>query len=78
MSSHRGKKVGVWLSVLVVLISLAIQAAGVCLAWHFLGLTPLFLGVTLVLLAAAITVIAVAIVRIREINGGEEDDLSQY
>lgn len=78
MASHRGKKVGVWLSVLAVLIPLAIQAAGVCWAWRILGLTPLFFGVTLVLLAAAITVIAAAIVRIREINGGEEDDLSQY
>ncbi len=29
MASHRGKKVGVWLSVLVVLVPLALQGAGV-------------------------------------------------
>ena len=43
-----------------------------------LGVTPLFVGLSLVLLAAAVLVIAAALVRIREINGGEEDDLSQY
>ncbi len=42
MASHRGKKVGVWLSVLVVLVPLALQGAGV--AWalrHLWGAPPL-------------------------------------
>ena len=40
MASHRGKKVGVWLSVLVVLVPLALQGAGVAWAWHTFGGTP--------------------------------------
>lgn len=52
MDIHRGKKVGVWLSVAAVL--------------------------ALLLTAAAVAVIVAACARIREINGGEEDDLSQY
>lgn len=78
MASRTGKKVGVWLSVLAVLLPLAIQGAVVSLAWHALGMTPLFWILAAVLLAAAILIIAVAIQRIHEINGGEEDDLSQY
>lgn len=78
MASRRGKKMGVWLSVLAVLVPLAVQGIGVYWAWRMLGMTPLFWGLAALLLAAAITVIAAAIVRIREINGGEEDDLSQY
>ena len=56
----------------------ALQAASVRGMWPVLGVTPLFVGLSLVLLAAAVLVIAAALVRIREINGGEEDDLSQY
>ena len=74
MASHRGKKVGVWLSVLVVLVPLALQGAGVAWAWHTFGGHPLFS----LLLAAALFLIGAARSRIREINGGEEDDLSQY
>ena len=40
MASHRGKKVGVWLSVLVVLVPLALQGAGVAWAWHTFGGHP--------------------------------------
>ena len=72
MASHRGKKVGVWLSVLVVLVPLALQGAGVAWAWHTFGGHPLFW------ILAALLLIGVAWSRIREINGGEEDDLSQY
>ena len=78
MNVHGKKKAGVWLSVLAVLLPLALQAAGVLLAWKRWGLTPLFWGFALVLLAAAVLVMAAALVRIREINGGDEDDLSQY
>ena len=65
MASHRGKKVGVWLSVLVVLV-------------HTFGGHPLFWVLAALLLAAALVLIGAARSRIREINGGEEDDLSQY
>ena len=41
-------------------------------------MTPLFWGMAGLLLAAAILIIAAALVRLREIKGGEEDDLSQY
>ena len=78
MNVHGKKKAGVWLSVIAVLIPLALQAASVFGMWRVLGVTPLFVGLSLVLLAAAVLVIAAALVRIREINGGEEDDLSKY
>ena len=78
MNAHGKKKAGVWLSVIAVLIPLALQAAGVLWVRHWLGGGPLFWGLALVLLAAAVLVIAAALARIREINGGEEDDLSQY
>ena len=78
MASHRGKKVGVWLSVLVVLVPLALQGAGVAWAWHTFGGHTLFWVIAALLLAAALVLIGVAWSRIREINGGEEDDLSQY
>lgn len=78
MNAHGKKKTGVWLSVLAVLLPLALQAFGVLRAWKHWGPTPLFWGFALVLLAAALLVIGAALVRIREINGGEEDDLSQY
>ena len=71
MDIHRGKKVGVWLSVAAVLAPLAVQIAGVAWIWTLLGSHPL-------LTAAAVAVIVAACARIREINGGEEDDLSQY
>lgn len=78
MDAHGKKKMGVWLSVLAVLIPLVVQIAGTLLAWTRWGLAPLFWGAALVLLAVAVLVMAAALVRIREINGGEEDDLSQY
>ena len=78
MASHRGKKVGVWLSVLIVLVPLALQGAGVAWAWHTFGGHPLFWILAALLLAAALFLIGAARSRIREINGGEEDDLSQY
>ena len=78
MDARRKKKAGVWLSVLAVLLPLVLQAVGVLAAWTHWGMTPLFWGIALVLLAVAVLVIAAALVRIREINGGEEDDLSQY
>lgn len=43
MASRRGKKVGVWLSVLAVLVPLAVQGIGVYWAWRMLGMTPLSL-----------------------------------
>ena len=73
-----GKKAGVWLSVLAVLVPLAVQMLGVYWAWAVMGLTPLFVVLAIILLAAAVAVIVAALSRIREINGGEEDDLSQY
>ena len=77
MDIHRGKKVGVWLSVAAVLAPLAVQIAGVAWIWTLLGSHPLF-WVLALLLTAAVAVIVAACARIREINGGEEDDLSQY
>ena len=74
MDIHRGKKVGVWLSVAAV----AVQIAGVAWIWTLLGSHPLFWVLALLLTAAAVAVIVAACARIREINGGEEDDLSQY
>lgn len=44
MDIHRGKKVGVWLSVAAVLAPLAVQIAGVAWIWTLLGSHPLFLG----------------------------------
>ena len=38
MDIHRGKKVGVWLSVAAVLAPLAVQIAGVAWIWTLLGL----------------------------------------
>ena len=78
MDIHRGKKVGVWLSVAAVLAPLAVQIAGVAWIWTLLGSHPLFWVLALLLTAAAVAVIVAACARIREINGGEEDDLSQY
>lgn len=78
MGSRSGKKAGVWLSVLAVLVPLAVQMLGVYWAWAVMGLTPLFVVLAIILLAAAVAVIVAALSRIREINGGEEDDLSQY
>ena len=60
MASHRGKKVGVWLSVLVVLVPLALQGAGVAWAWHTFGGHPLFWILAALLLAAALVLIGVA------------------
>ena len=42
MASHRGKKVGVWLSVLVVLVPLALQGAGGGMGLAHLWGHPLF------------------------------------
>lgn len=78
MNVRGKKKIGVWLSALAVLVPLIFQSAGVLWAWHTLGSTPLFWGLSALLLAAAIGVIVAAWSRIHEINGGEEDDLSQY
>lgn len=78
MDIHRGKKVGVWLSVAAVLAPLAVQIAGVVWIWTLLGSHPLFWVLALLLTAAAVAVIVAACARIREINGREEDDLSQY
>ena len=78
MDIHRGKKVGVWLSVAAVLAPLAVQIAGVAWIWTLLGSHPLFWVLALLLTAAAVAVIVAACARIREINGGEEDGLSQY
>ena len=78
MDERRGKKVGVWLSVAAVLVPLAVQIAGVFWIWTLLGSHPLFWVLALLLTAAAVGVIVAAWSRIREINGGEEDDLSQY
>ena len=78
MDIHRGKKVGVWLSVAAGLAPLAVQIAGVAWIWTLLGSHPLFWVLALLLTAAAVAVIVAACARIREINGGEEDDLSQY
>ena len=44
MDIHRGKKVGVWLSVAAVLAPLAVQIAGVAWIWTLLGSHPLFWG----------------------------------
>lgn len=78
MTSHTKKKVGVWLSVLSVLVPLGLQGAGIAWAWRTFGGHPLFWVIAALLLAAALVLIGVAWSRIREINGGEEDDLSQY
>ncbi|MCI5689629.1 MAG: hypothetical protein MR286_01845 [Clostridiales bacterium] len=78
MHPHGKKTAGVVLSVLAVLLPLALQGAAVLWAWRRLGMTPLFWGLAGLLLAAAILIIAAALVRLREIKGGEEDDLSQY
>ena len=55
-----------------------VQIAGVAWIWTLLGSHPLFWVLALQLTAAAVAVIVAACARIREINGGEEDDLSQY
>lgn len=70
MDIHRGKKVGVWLSVAAVLAPLAVQIAGVAWIWTLLGSHPLFWVLALLLTAAAVAVIVAACARIREINVG--------
>ena len=77
---RRKKKTGVWLSVIGVLVILALEAAVYAAVYCFV--LPVVLPVLLlaegVLLAAGIGVLLAARARIKEINGGEEDDLSQY
>lgn len=51
MDIHRGKKVGVWLSVAAVLAPLAVQIAGVVWIWTLLGSHPLFWVLALLLTA---------------------------
>lgn len=75
----RKKKLGVWLSVLGGCAVLA--AYGGFYAWGIqaLGLPKwVLLAVGGILGAAAVVLLAAAWVRMKEINGGEEDDLSQY
>lgn len=77
---HRKKKLGVWLSVLGVLAILGLEAA-VYAAVCSLALPvtlPVLLLLEGILLAVGIGVLLAARARIKEINGGEEDDLSQY
>lgn len=77
---HRKKKLGVWLSVLGVLAILGLEAAvyaAVC-ALALPVTLPVLLLLEGILLAVGIGVLLAARARIKEINGGEEDDLSQY
>lgn len=77
---RRKKKLGVWLSVLGVLAILGLEAA-VYAAVCSLALPvtlPVLLLLEGILLAVGIGVLLAARARIKEINGGEEDDLSQY
>ena len=79
MKLHTKKKWGVWLSVAGVLAVLA--AYGFFYAWavRALCLPGWVLPVIgLILAAVAVVILAAARSRIKEINGGEEDDLSQY
>jgi hypothetical protein len=77
---RRKKKAGVWLSVIGFLVILALEAvvyAAVCL-FALPVVLPVLLLAEGILLAAGIGILLAARARIQEINGGEEDDLSQY
>lgn len=78
--NRRQKKCGVWLSVLGVLTILLLEGAfyaSVLLLALPVAL-PLLLLTGGVLLVIGIGILWAAWARIKEINGGEEDDLSQY
>lgn len=79
MKPRRGKKLGVWLSVIGVVALLGAHALLYGWTHWMFGLPrPVFLGLEGVLIASAVAVFIAARARIREINGGEENDLSQY
>ena len=79
MTIRQKKKAGVWLSVLALLLLLAGYALFTAQVHQGLGI-PLSLllvpGFLLLVLAAGLLLAARS--RMKEINGGEEDDLSQY
>lgn len=79
MTIHQKKKAGVWLSVLAVLLLLAGYAVFYLRVQQELGVPLSILLIPgLLLLAIAIGLLLAARSRVKEINGGEEDDLSQY
>lgn len=77
---RRKKKRGVWLSVLGILAILGLEGAvyGAVCCFALPVTLPVLLLLEAVLLAAGIGVLLAAWARIKEIDGGEEDDLSQY
>ncbi|MDY3014678.1 MAG: hypothetical protein SOR61_05740 [Evtepia sp.] len=79
MTIRQKKKAGVWLSVLAVLLLVAGYAVFSFRVQQGLGI-PLFLLLIpgIFLLAGAAGILLAARSRMKEINGGEEDDLSQY
>ena len=75
MDQHRKKKRSVWLVVIILVLIMVPQA----LFYGWISVyVPIFWAADLVILAAAVGLIFAARSRIKEIEGGEEDDLSQY
>ncbi len=78
MNTRSKKKLGVWLSVAGVLLVLAVYG-GIYAALYALPIPlPAFLLLEGIVIASGVGVLVAAWYRIKEINGGEEDDLSQY
>ena len=75
MDQRRKKKRSVWLVAIILVLILVPQA--LFNGW-IAGYLPIFWAAVGVSLLAMIGVVLAARSRIKEIEGGEEDDLSQY
>ena len=78
MEPRTKKKLGVWLSVAGVLLVLAVYGGIYAVTFTLPMPLPMFLLLEGLVFAAGLGVLIAAWYRIKEINGGEEDDLSQY
>lgn len=78
MKTRSKKKLGVWLSVAGVLLVLAVYGGIYAAAFTPPVPLPAFLLLEGIVFASGLGVLVAAWFRIKEINGGEEDDLSQY
>ena len=78
MDTHTKKKLGVWLSVAGILLVLAVYGGVYAVTFTLPMPLPMFLLLEGFVFAGGLGVLIAAWYRIKEINGGEEDDLSQY
>lgn len=78
MEPRTKKKLGVWLTVAGILLVLAVYGGFYAAMFTLPIPLPMFLLLEGIVFAAGLGVLVAAWYRIKEINGGEEDDLSQY